>query len=131
MCLWDMMLSRTVLTKWIGQIIGDMQGDRALYVVYDVFYWLQCEADTWSKVRKSSKLNRTKKVWYLLLLLPQFSFFFGKWYWALRCVCTKLWNFRNIYSLFYILILFYLRLIEHVLKLWEVPEYFDRDWRLY
>ena len=52
--------------------------------------------------RNPVKLDRTGKVWYLLLrvfwvLLPEFNFWGGDW--ALGYVCTQIWDFPNI-SLF-------------------------------
>ena len=58
----------------------------------------------WNKKKKRNpiKLDRTRKVWYLLLrvfclLLPKFNFWNGDW--ALGYVSTQIWDFPNI-SLF-------------------------------
>ena len=107
-----------------------------------------------SKQRKSVKLDRSRKVWYLLLcvfrlLLPKFNFWKGDW--TLGYVSTQIWDFPNI-SLFPKILslkslsnswdnsyaklcymryhaLLYMWLIESLLKHCKVPKYCDQDWR--
>ena len=105
--------------------------------------------------RNPVKLDRTRKVWYLLLrvfwlLLPKFNFW--KEDWALDYVSTIVWDFPNISLFPKILSLkslgnwqlvrqlvyqvcytryhvqFYLWLIRSVLKRCKVPKYYEQDW---
>ena len=106
-----------------------------------------------TKWRNPVKLDRARKVWYLLLrvfwlLLLKFNFWNEDW--ALGYVSTKIWDFPNISLFPKILSLksfgnseathmqvcrtgyhvsFYLWLIGSVLKHCKVPKYFDQDCR--